>query len=327
MQEDFNRNNRPLRVGVDVGGTKIIAAVIDNDGEVLSQVKIPTDTSQPEMTLHSIATAIEQGIQAAGTTREMIRGIGLGIPGKVDPRAGKALLAVNLGWRDIAVSAWLENYLGLPCVLENDVSAATLGEYHYGAGNPNMVYFSLGTGLAARVISEGHLYQSAHGLSGEIGHMIFAPGGPRCSCGGLGCLEALAAGPALARNAEALLRSGEPSSLQASFVQAHKVSTEQLFSSAGAGDILALRVLDDAAEYLAQAIALLGLNFDPHLIILGGGLALEEGPFTIAIRRAVDRWLAQTPILREILTPDRLRLTELGRNGALLGAAALVDAN
>jgi glucokinase-like ROK family protein len=326
MQSDvLTTRERPFAVGVDVGGTKIVAGVVDVNGQVYSRIKLPTDTSKPEMTLRSIANAIEQAIQAGGVSPSAIQGIGLGIPGQVDPQRGICLLSVNLNWHNVAVKDWLEQRFGLSCTLENDVSAGALGEYRYGgAANADILYLSLGTGIAARVIHEGHLYRGSHGLSGEIGHTIFVPGGPRCSCGGLGCLEALAGGPALARNAETRLQSGQTSCLQETLARQGRLSAEQVFEAARQEDALALQVLEEAGMHLAYAINVLAMTFDPQVVVLGGGLALEEGPLTEAIRRGLHYWLEQTPILREILTPESLRLSALQRDAGILGAAALI---
>ncbi len=318
-------HERPLTIGVDVGGTKVVAGIVDARGGVLSRMQLPTDTSRPEMTLRTIAATIEQAIQAAGVSATALRGIGLGIPGQVDPREGRCVLSVNLNWHDVAVCEWLEQRFGLPCALENDVSAGALGEYRYGARSPNMVYVSLGTGIAARVIHDGQLYRGAHGLAGEIGHTIFVPGGPRCSCGGLGCLEALAAGPALARNAQEQLRTGQASLLQEAFTQRGSLGAEQVFEAVRQGDSLALHVLAEAGAHLAYAITLLAMAFDPQIVVLGGGLVLEEGPLLEAIHRGVKHWLEQTPILREMLTPESLHISRLQRDAAILGAAALIE--
>jgi glucokinase len=155
----------PLTVGVDVGGTKIAAGVVDTNGHIYGRVKLPTDTSQPAMTLRSIAAAINATLETAGVEPAQLAGIGLGVPGKVDPEQGIALLAVNLGWHNVPVKHWLEEQFGISCAVENDVSAACLGEGLYGAGRgmTNMLYLSLGTGIAARMLIEGRLYRGTNG--------------------------------------------------------------------------------------------------------------------------------------------------------------------
>jgi glucokinase len=316
----------PLVVGVDVGGTKIAAGVVDTQGQVYGRVKLPTDTTRPEMTLQSIATGVISAIKAAQVSLEQISGVGLGIPGKVDAENGIGVLAVNLGWQDVPVKSWLEKALGLPCTIENDVGAAALGESLYGAGRgmANQVYLSLGTGIAARVISEGKLYRGAHGLAGEIGHAVFEPGGPLCSCGARGCLEALASGPALVRQAQEAIQAGQTSLLRDAFAHNLVPGAELVFEAAARGDRLAQRILSKAGSHLAYAIYLLAMAFDPQVVVLGGGLAQTEGLLIESIQSGVAYWRTQSPIFRQILAPDAVRVTSLKQDVAILGAAALV---
>jgi glucokinase len=278
------------------------------------------------MTLRTIASAITATLDAAGIETAQIAGVGLGIPGKVDPVQGIGLLAVNLGWWDVPVKRWLEDALGLPCTIENDVGAACLGENLYGVGRgvTNMVYLSLGTGIAARVLIEGKLYRGTHGLAGELGHAIFVPGGPLCRCGAYGCLEGLASGPALSRLAQEKLDDGQSSLLRSLLTRQSGLTAELVCEAAARGDNLALQTLEEVATHLAQAIHLLAMTFDPQLIVLGGGMA-QEGPFTAAIRRKVALLTEQAPLFEEILPADRLQLTGLQQNAGILGAAALVS--
>ncbi len=319
MQE----NAEGLLVGVDVGGTKIAAGVVDAHGQVLSRVQIPTDTGGAEKTLQAIATGIVEAMRAAGVDREQIRKIGLGIPGEVDPVSGVGLLAANLHWKNVPVKRWLEDALGMPCAIENDVSVAALGEHLYGAGQADtMVYLSLGTGIAAKAIVGGKLHRGSHGLAGEIGHTVFVPDGLLCACGARGCLEALAAGPALAKRAREALEAGHVSLLQKQDQAA--LTAHHLFSAIAQGDSLARQIVAGAATHLAYAVYLLAMTFDPQVIVLGGGLAHEENPLIEGIRAGVVQWVERSPIFREIWHADILRLTALKRDVGILGAAALV---
>ena len=315
-------------VGVDVGGTKIAAGVVDADGQIYSRIQLPTDTSSTEATLQSIADSITEAVHAAGINPAQIGGIGLGIPGWIDAKNGIGLYSVNLGWRNVHVKQWLEERLDRPCFIENDVSAASAGESIYGAGKgmKNLVYLSLGTGIAAGIIIGGRVYRGAHSLAGEIGHTAFVADGPRCLCGGRGCLEALAAGPALARKAQAAIEAGRRSSLQQVLLRKATITAEEIFVAATQGDNLALEVLAEAGAQIASAIYLLAMAFDPHVVILGGGLALEDGPFITAIRSELQSRSEASPVFREIITSAAVRLTSLKRDAGILGAAALVVA-
>lgn len=319
-----------LVVGVDVGGTKIAAGVVNAQGDVSGRIKLPTDTSSPEHTLQAIASSVRSAIQASGATEAQVKAVGLGIPGMVDPSRGVCQLSVNLGWQNIAVTSWLEQELRLPCFIENDVSAATLGESIYGVGRglDNMVYLSLGTGVAARAIVDRRLYRGAHGMAGEIGHTVFSPDGPLCRCGARGCLEALASGPALARNAQDALKSGQLSILKELLgaQPLESLRAEHVFEAALRDDALAKQILYEAGRHLAYSIYLLTMSFDPQVVVIGGGLAVEQSPLIEATREGVAHWIAQSPVFREMLSLDAVRLTSLQRDAGITGAAALVTA-
>ncbi|GHO61804.1 glucokinase [Ktedonobacter sp. SOSP1-52] len=319
-----------LVVGVDVGGTKIAAGIVNAQGQVSGRVKLPTDTRSVEHTLQSIASGIRSTIQATQGSSQRIKAIGLGIPGMVDPLQGVCQLSVNLGWRDVAVKTWLEQELQLPCFIENDVSVAALGESFYGVGKglETVVYLSLGTGIAARTIIHGQLFRGTHGMAGEIGHVVFDPAGPLCRCGARGCLEALAAGPALARRAEDELQQGKVS-LLAGFLQASAgtgLRAEHVFAAATRGDALSEQILHEAGQHLAYSIYLLTMNFDPQRVILGGGLAVEGSPLIEAMRVGLTHWLQQAPVFREMLSQEAVCLASLQGDAGIAGAAALAIA-
>lgn len=317
-----------LIIGVDVGGTKIGAGIVDENGVVSHRVRIPTDTTHPESTLQAIASAIQSVMQQAAITSAQVRAVGLGIPGQVDPVNGMSLLAVNLGWRNVAVRDWLERTLNLSCVIDNDVSAATLGESVYGAGRDlkQMVYLSLGTGIAARAIVDGQLYRGAHGMAGEVGHIICDPSGPLCRCGAQGCLEALAAGPALAQAAQQARLDGTASPLllaQLSYPE-QELRSEHVCMAAEQGDAGAQRILQAAARHIAYAIYLLIMTYDPQRVIIGGGLATRQNPFIPAIHQAMKEWIDRSSLFREFIFQDTICLAELQQDAGIAGAAALV---
>ena len=313
-------------VGVDVGGTKTAAAVVDGQGRLSGRVQRPTEVGDAARTLAGIAATVRLAVQAAGLTLADMDAVGLGIPGQVDPVAGVGQYSVNLGWRDAPVRAWLEAELGLPCAVENDVSVAALGESRFGVGRglPTLVYLVVGTGIAARVVVEGRLYRGVNGLAGEIGHLVFEPDGPLCKCGARGCLEALAAGPAIAARAREGLLAGRASSLAAGLAQADGLTAHAVLAAAEAGDGWASEVVAAAAAYLARAVATLLTLYDPAVVVLGGGLA-HSGPLWMAeLHAELARQAAQSPLLDELYHPAQVVVSPLGDDAALLGAASLV---
>jgi glucokinase len=319
-----NYSEPPFNIGVDVGGTKILAALVDNQGRLLSRISHPTDISNQERTLASIAETIEHAIQSSGYPKELVNAIGLGIPGLIDPLEGVGIASVNLKWRDAPVKAALENRLGLPCAIENDVKVAALAEARYGAGRgfQNLVYVSIGTGIAAAVLLDNTLYRGPNGMAGEIGHAVLDLNGPLCKCSGRGCFEALASGPAIALRAVHKLRANSASML--SQVQG-ELTAEDVFSAVEKGDRLAMETASEVGAYVAQALQFLALAYDSRLVILGGGVPMAGTPFIDPVRQALERMAEQNWVFGAIYHPDFLQVTRLGRDIGILGAAALVS--
>lgn len=326
MREKEGRDR--LFIGVDVGGTKIAAAGVDGQGNIRGRVHSPTDVSGPEMTVRSIAETIEAAIAASGASRGKITAVGLGLPGKVDPERGIGILSVNLGWRDVPVKSMLEKRLGLPCFIENDVKVAALGESRYGAGKGlrNMVYLTIGTGIAAGVIIEGKIYRGSTNMAGEIGHAIIERNGPRCKCGTRGCLEAVAAGPAIAALAISAIEAGSETSLR-DMAKANKglVTAEMVCQAARQGNPVAREIFEEIGSYIGLGVHMLIMLYDPELVVLGGGVTGAGDLLLNPIRRELKRLATWSYVAKEMLKPEMVRLTALGRDVGILGAAALAE--
>lgn len=321
----MTRENR-CAIGVDVGGTKIAAAVVDSQGRIKGRVQRPTALGAASLTLAGIADTIRETMAVASIRPADIVGVGLGIPGKVDPTTGVGVLSVNLGWRDAPVVATLEAELGLPCAIENDVSVGALGESRYGRGRgaASLVYLIIGTGVAARVVIDGRLYRGVSGMAGEIGHTVFDPHGPLCKCGARGCLEAIASGPGLVVRTQAALAAGRASRLGQVDPEPAPLTPRLIFEAADQDDELAVEVIEDTGRFLGQAVAQLIMVFDPTLVVLGGGLA-QAGPRLVdAIHRELAHQAALSYVFRDQYRPDKVQVSRLGADVALLGAAALI---
>ena len=321
------RSRPPLVVGVDVGGTKTAAAVVDTQGRLFGRTQTATQLGGAHQTLRGVADTIRATIAAAGVALSDITAVGLGVPGKVDPARGLGVYSVNVGWHDAPVVAYLSDALGLPCAVENDVGAAALGESHYGAGRglASMVYLSLGTGIAARLVLDGKLYRGVSGLAGEIGHTVFDPQGPVCKCGARGCLEAIASGPGIAARGQAAVEAWAATMLSEMAADAGGVvTTRMVFEAAAAGDAVAQGIVDAAGATLAEAIQQLIMFFDPQLVVLGGGLTAVGDALAAPIYRSLAERAAVSTTFAEMYAPEKVRLTALGTDVAILGAAALV---
>jgi len=213
-------------VGVDLGGTKIYTVLADLNGRVIAEMKVPTSPEEgQEKVIGRIVNTITMVCQEAGI-KEKAKAVGVGAPALVDHRQGVVFLAPNLGWHEVPLKKILENRLKVPVKIDNDVNLAALGEYIYGlekginesslrslATITELVYIAVGTGIGGGLILDGQIYHGANGSAGEIGHMTIEPEGPLCSCGNRGCLEALASGSAIAREARELLKKGRGNGL------------------------------------------------------------------------------------------------------------------
>jgi len=314
-----------LYVGVDVGGTKIAALVAGAGHEALGRAQVATDVSTPERTLDGIVAAVEQALAQAQATLSDVAAIGLGIPGRVQPETGLVEAAVNLRWRQLPAGPLLAERLGVPCRLENDAKAAALGAYQTGDERrfQNWAYISVGTGIAAGLILGGRLYRGPHGMAGEIGHTVVQPGGPRCVCGLHGCLEALASGPAVVREARYRLdtatASGGPSLLSA----AGPLTTARVYEAARAGDAVARVVTHQAGWFLAQAVHSLVMTCDVERVVFGGGVARAGAVFLDPICEGLDQLRQASPVAAEVMPPGLIGLLPPGHEAALWGAWAL----
>jgi glucokinase len=312
---------RDLLVGVDVGGTKVAVLVVDGGYNVLSQIMLPTVLGSSQATLASITGAVQQGVEQAGASLDCVGAVGLGVPGRVDTGTGLVRRAVNLGWEELPVGQLLSAQLGVPCLLENDVTLAAIGAQHYMGGlvSRDMAYVSVGTGIAAGLVLDGRIYRGAHGMAGEIGHMIIAPGGPRCQCGAHGCLEAVAAGPAIARlGEEATLSSGD------TLLRLYRpVTAEAVYQAARDGDAAATAIIRKVSGYLALALQQLIVAYDVECIVFGGGVSREGDTFLQPILVELARLREHSVLTGEMLDPHMIRSLPPDYDAGAWGAVLL----
>jgi glucokinase len=276
-------------IGVDLGGTKILAGVVDEQGGLHGTVERPTPTTSQAAVLDALADAVRELLS------DEIAAVGFGVPARVDHHTGVVLGAVNIPLHDVRFAAELEDRLGVPVAVENDASAAALAEFVLGAGRgaSDLVLLTLGTGVGGGVVIDGRLYR---GWS-ELGHMVIVEDGEPCygACSGRGHVEAYCSGHA----ADALAR-------------------RVLGPDASARDLVARRhpALDEIGRHLGTAIGSLINIFGPQVVVIGGGFGAAAGDLLLDSARAI--------ILREALAPAgqqvRLALAELGASAGLIGA-------
>ncbi len=254
-------------VAVDLGATWIRAGRVSPDGQVHVDFRVATPQQGPQAVIEVIAGAVHKLLQGGRPSR-----LGVAVPGPLSVREGVVFEPPNLhGWGEVPLRAMLEDRLGCPVVLENDANAAALGEWWRGAGrgSRHMVYITVSTGVGGGLVLDGALYRGATDVAGEIGHVFVDPTGPVCSCGRVGHLEGVAAGPAIVRWVEERLRNGEPSFLRGQ----QPLTAERVAGAAQQGDRLALEAFQRAGRYLGWAVGGLLNLLNPQVVVVGGGVA------------------------------------------------------
>jgi glucokinase len=308
-----------LACGIDVGGTKILGGVVAPDGTVLEELRIESPATDVEAIEDAITSLVGQL-----RSRHDITAVGVGAAGYVDAARAVVLFAPNIAWRDVDLKAELEQRLGLPVVVENDVNAAAWGEFTYGAGHDvdDLLMVAVGTGVGGGLVLDGELYRGAFGVGAEIGHMRVVPDGLMCGCGNRGCLEQYASGSALVREVRAAARSG---SLLAADVldraggDPDGITGPLVTEAARAGDPFAVEQLEVLGRWLGEGIASLTAVLDPAVVVVGGGVS-EAGDLLIGpTRHAFESQLTgrgHRPVLD-------IRRARLGNRAGLIGAADL----
>ncbi len=311
-------------IGMDMGGTKILAGIVSAEGKVLGTAKRATKpTGGPDKVIERMVKTAQDAVQAAGLEMKEIAGLGTGAPGPLDPVRGVVLYTPNLpGWENVPLARRLSEGLGVPAFIENDVNLGTLGEWALGAGQGvnDLVGIFVGTGIGGGLVLDGTLRQGWRKVCAEVGHMILLAEGPVCGCGNRGCLESLASRTAIERDIWAGIKAGRASLIPEIM---GKDSRERMTSGALAeawekGDPLVREVIGRSQFYLGLAVASLVNLVDPELIVLGGGVVEALGEKYLE----PIRWTAyQNFINKRGATDVKIVPAQLGDLAGILGAA------
>ena len=310
-------------IGVDMGGTKILSAVIGPEGNILGTAKVPTKADRgPSVVIDRIADSIRKAIDKSGVAPTSIEAIGIGAPGPLDPATGVVIFAPNLRWKDVRLKDELEARVGFPTFVDNDVNVGTLGEHVFGAGQgfQNVVGIFVGTGIGGGIILQGELFHGASKTAGEIGHIIVKAGGPRCGCGTRGCLEALASRTAMTKQFRKAIKKGQKSVLsELTGGDLTAIRSGVLAKAIRLNDKLTLKVIKKTTKYLGVGIGSIVNFLNPEMIVLGGGVveALDD-TFLDDIRAAAEKYALPNTLSGVQIVPAKL-----GDNAGILGAAAL----
>ena len=320
-------------IGVDLGGTNIRVAIVDNRARIVSQIQLPTRPERgPEVVTATIIDMVESLLKensAAALTSVPYRGIGIGAPGPLDLRRGRISSMINLpGWNDVPLREHLSKKLGLVVTLDNDGNAAALGECWArridSANNTgsvtsdDLVMLTLGTGVGAGIIVGGRIFHGHFDNAGELGHMIVIPGGEPCPCGQRGCLERYASAEQIVHRVTQAIDAGEPCELRIERPKNDPMNASQIVAHANEGDPVCSRVWDEACRALAIACVNIQHIINPARIVFGGGLAAAGSMLTDS---AAKHFSAMTWTLYR--DQPAIELSRLGTNAGVIGAAGL----
>lgn len=306
-----------MRIGIDLGGTSVKAALCSEEGAILRRQSAPTKTGDPDGLRADMKALALDLCAAQGISPEAVTTIGMGLPGTLDKKNCRLIFGTNLDMREIGFAHTFEPEFACPVRLDNDANCAALGEAVAGAahGAKNMVMITLGTGVGGGIVIDGKLYTGCNDIAGEIGHMVIRQGGEPCNCGRRGCLEAYTSASHFVKFAERALNEGRESMLREN---QGRLNAKMICDAVDAGDELAIELFEEYCRNLSCGLANIINIFQPETIVLGGGLAGYG-----------EKLLAP---LRRLTVPDTFRCEDrnteivaasLGNDAGLIGAAML----
>ena len=308
-------------IGIDVGGTNIVTALSDFNGNVLFKTKVPTEAFKGyKTTIYRIKEQIENVLKNKGVTVDEVAGIGIGVPGLIDVESGMCYFSGNLGdeWQNVNIREDLRSYFDVPIFLDNDVNVAALGEKYFGAArnSKDFIYITIGTGIGSAIIADGRMIRGHRFCAGEFGHLTVDKNGPQCTCGNIGCIEAIASAPAIARRIKEKINAGRKSIMPELAGGVDRISAKILSEAYDKGDELAVEIMKETGEWLGIAIAGYINIINPELFIIGGGVSRAGERLLNYVREEVNKRAMK--IQKEtckIITAEQL--DEAGMMGAI----------
>jgi glucokinase len=313
----------PPVLGIDLGGTKILVAVIAGDQRILGRAKRTTPAKEGGPAIvAAMLDGIDEALENANLGRQDVVAAGIGSPGPLDPNAGVILFSANLNVRNFPLGPELSAALNRPVLVQNDVRVGGYAEFRLGAarGYRDVIAAFVGTGIGGCVILGGEILPGATGNAGELGHIIIKAGGPRCGCGARGCMEALASKTAIARRVNKAARKGLPTVLAERMARkGGRLKSGDLAEAVAAKDLISLKEVHRAAHFLGIGLGSLINVFGPEIVIIGGGVAGALGsPYIDLVRTA-----ARSQALTDPEGKVKIERAALGDDAGILGAALL----
>ena len=308
-------------IGIDLGGTNIVAGVVDENYQILTKASVKTNLPRPEQEIAAdMAAVARQAAEEAGLSLDQIEWVGVGTPGIANSATGIIEYSNNLGFCNTPMVQYLEEALGRPAFIENDANAAAYGEYVAGAakGAKHAVCITLGTGVGGGIIIDGKIYCGSNFGGAEIGHTVIDVNGPMCSCGRKGCFEVFSSATGLIRMTKEALAAHPESAMK----DEERITGRTAFNYMRAGDETAKQVVDDYIRYLAAGITNTINIFQPDVLCIGGGVCNEGDPLLLPRKEIVKKevYTRNSPKNTEIV------IAKLGNDAGIIGAAFLGNA-
>ena len=308
-------------IGIDLGGTNIVAGVVDENYQILTKASVKTNLPRPEQEIAAdMAAVARQAAEEAGLSLDQIEWVGVGTPGIANSATGIIEYSNNLGFCNTPMVQYLEEALGRPAFIENDANAAAYGEYVAGAakGAKHAVCITLGTGVGGGIIIDGKIYCGSNFGGAEIGHTVIDVNGPMCSCGRKGCFEVFSSAKGLIRMTKEALAAHPESAMK----DEERITGRTAFNYMRAGDETAKQVVDDYIRYLAAGITNTINIFQPDVLCIGGGVCNEGDPLLLPMKEIVKKevYTRNSPKNTEIV------IAKLGNDAGIIGAAFLGNA-
>lgn len=313
------------KLGIDLGGTNIVAGVVDDNYNIVATSKVKTNLPRPaEEVIDDMVKTANIAIESAGLKVSDIDSMGVGSPGAIDPVHGVVCYANNLGFNNVPMAKMLKERMGVDFYIENDANAAAYGEYIAGAGRGtnDFIAITLGTGVGGGVIIDGKIYSGSNYAGAELGHTVIAMGGEMCSCGRQGCWEAYASATALIRQTkQAMIKYPKSVMWELCGGDINKVDGRTAFDAMRKGDVAGKMVVDKYVEYIAVGVSNNINIFQPDVLCIGGGIS-KEGDNLI---KPIKAFLEGENYARNIEKNTEVKVAELGNDAGIIGAAYLCE--
>ena len=311
-----------MYIGIDLGGTNIATGIVDEDGNILHKLSIPTGASRHYTKIvETMANSAIMVCSEAGVDIGSITSIGVGSPGSCDFENGVLLYANNINFKNVPIRTEIQKYIDLPVFLENDANVAALAEYYtLGKQMKCFIAITLGTGVGGGIILDGHIYSGFNGAAGELGHMVITKDGHPCTCGRKGCWETYASATALVRLTREVMQQNPDSTMwQIANGDIGRVGGKTSFFAAKQGDKAGQQVVDQYLQYVSVGIANLINIFQPEMLVIGGGVS-KEGDYLLD---PIKKYIKNETYNSSGMETTKLGIATLGNDAGIVGAAFL----